>query len=469
MPLLPLPPESEASQHSPSPMLPCTCTVPLTWYRRRWKSATQKRPWPDRKSSKSDLAIQNLGRLNPSRENFQQTLKMLAENGHPELIPEEFAVAIQSESFALNKRDFMVGISTCGRSKLWQDACWLLNKMPEAKTKKDAFAYNAAISACEKGGQWQQALNLFEAMPKAKVAPDVISYNSTISACEKGGEWQKALKLFEVMPKAKVAPDVISYSAAISACEQGGEWQQALKLFEAMPKAKVAPHVISYNSTISACEKGDEWQKALELFEAMPKANVAPDVISYSAAISACKKGGEWQQALKLFDSMLRAKVAPTVISYTAAISACKKVGEWQQALKLFDSMPNAKLLPNIVTYNALLDCREIGRSQSIGGHIFQHGLLKILQGTSVFQDLKVDLHGHSEGAVRLTLQWWLSTTVAKRLEVSERLECIVVTGYGKSRQAWNRTSVQAAALDLLKGLKLDAQILRENLVTSKG
>ena len=127
-----------------------------------------------------------------------------------------------------------------------------------------------------------------------------------------------------------------------------------------------------------------------------------------------------------------------------------------------------AKLLPGIVTYNALLDCKEIGSSQSLGGHIFQQGLLKILQGTSVFQDLKVDLHDHSEGAARLTLQWWLSTTVAKRLEVSERLECIVVTGYGKSRQAWDRTNVQAAALDLLKGLKLDAQILRENLVTSK-
>ena len=127
--------------------------------------------------------------------------------------------------------------------------------------------------------------------------------------------------------------------------------------------------------------------------------------------------------------------------------------------------MPAAKLLPNIVTYNALLDCTEIGSSQSLGGHIFQHGLLKT--GSSVFQDLKVDLHDHSEGAARLTLRWWLSTTVAKRLECSDRLDCIVVSGYGKSRQAWDRTNVQAAALDLLKGLKLDAQILRENLVTS--
>ena len=110
--------------------------------------------------------------------------------------------------------------------------------------------------------------------------------------------------------------------------------------------------------------------------------------------------------------------------------------------------MPAAKLLPNIVTYNALLDCTEIGSSKSLGGHIFQHGLLKILQGSSVFHDLEVDLHDQSEGAARLTLQWWLSTTVAKHLEVSDRLDCIVVTGYGKSRQAWGTSDVRAAALD---------------------
>ena len=121
--------ESEApSTHAPSAMLRCTRTVPLTWYRRRWKSVAKKRPWPDRKSSNSELLIQNLGRLNLTRENFQETLKMLAEKGQPKLIIEAFAVAMQNKIFALNERDFTVGISTCGRSKLWQDACWLLKQ-----------------------------------------------------------------------------------------------------------------------------------------------------------------------------------------------------------------------------------------------------------------------------------------------------------------------------------------------------
>ena len=95
---------------------------------------------------------------------------------------------------------------------------------------------------------------------------------------------------------------------------------------------------------------------------------------------------------------------------------------------------------------------------------VFQHDLLPILKELEAFEPLFLDLHDHSEGTARLTLQWWLYTSVAKRLEVSDGLDCIVVTGYGKSRQAWSTSDVRAAALDLLKALKLDAQILPKNL-----
>ncbi|CAL1152244.1 unnamed protein product [Cladocopium goreaui] len=229
-----------------------------------------------------------------------------------------------------------------------------------------------------------------------------------------------------------------------------------------MLKGRVNPDIIVYNAAISACEKGGQWQQALNLFRAMPKAKAIPDSISYNAAISACEKGSQWQQALNLFEAVLRAKGTPTVISHNAAISACHRGHQWQQALLLFEAMPRSTVKPNRVTFCALLDCPGIS-TQNLGGQIFQHGLLPILQESAAFQDLKVDLHEHSEGAARLTLQWWLSTTVAKRLEVSHKLDCIVVTGYGKSREAWRTSDIQAAVLDLLKGLKIDARILREN------
>ena len=360
---------------------------------------------------------------------------------------------------------YTAAISACRKGGQWQQALGLFRAMLQEKVLPDVISYNAAISAGEKGGQWQQALGLFGAMLQARVSPDVISYNAAISACEKGGQWQQALDLFGAMLQANVLPRVISYSAAISACEKGGQWQQALGLFGAMIQARVSRDVISYNAAISACEKGGQWQQALDLFGAMPQAKVLPDAISYSSAISACEKGGQWQQALGLFGAMPQAKVQPTVFSYSAAITACKKCGQWQQTLGLFGAMLQAEVLANTTSYNALLDAVF---DKPHGQHFFESGL-----SAQVFPKLVkvrpdiIDLHDLSEGTAQLAVRWWLATVVVssfgKRLGTSEQYNCILVTGYGRSRKGWDTTDVQAAVLSMLRTMKLNARVLESN------
>ena len=260
----------------------------------------------------SQASLEKLTGLTLERSNFTNILRRLAEKW-PELILDAFeTVSIANKgSFQLREGDFTTGISHCGRSKLWQHACGLLDIMPRVHLRPSVIPFSATISACEKGGQWQQALGLFEAMQTSRVHPDTISYNASISACEKAGEWQKALKLFVKMQEEGVSRDVYSFSATVSACEKGGQWQQALSLFEAMFVGKVCPNVVSYSAAISACEKSGRWQEALDLFERMPCANISPNVVSHSAVIGACEKGGQWQQALRLFEAMPRAKVSP--------------------------------------------------------------------------------------------------------------------------------------------------------------
>ena len=43
-------------------------------------------------------------------------------------------------------------------------------------------------------------------------------------------------------------------------------------------------------------------------------------------------------------------------------------------------------------------------------------------------------------------------------------MHCIVVTGYGKSRHSWRSSDVQRAALEVLKNLELEAQVLPQSL-----
>lgn len=77
---------------------------------------------------------------------------------------------------------------------------------------------------------------------------------------------------------------------------------------------------------------------------------------------------------------------------------------------------------------------------------------------------LRLELHYHSEGAARLSLQWWLSTTLLQRLASSSEVTCKVVTGHGKSRQVWDRSDIQAAALETLRSLELKPWIVPQSL-----
>ena len=112
----------------------------------------------------------------------------LAQQKQTRWILQTFKLARLEQNLKLSQRDYTVGISLCGKAKLWQDACQLIEQMTETRVSPNVFSCSAAISACEKGGQWEQALVLFQAMPKAKISPNVISYSAAISACEKGGQ-----------------------------------------------------------------------------------------------------------------------------------------------------------------------------------------------------------------------------------------------------------------------------------------
>eukprot|EP00434_Breviolum_minutum_P044477 symbB.v1.2.039729.t2/scaffold6752.1/size15748/1 len=286
-------------------------------------------------------------------------------------------------------------------------------------------------------------------------------YASWISQSGKTGFWQDAFALLGIMKTQGVPHSVFTYTAAISACEKGGQWQSALALFQTMPEEKVVPNVMSYSAIISACEKGGQWQRALFVFQTMPEAKVVQNVVSYSAIISACEKGGQWQRALALFQTMPEAKVVPNVFCYGAVMNALARDDQWQQSLAMLSLMVDSQVEGNIVTYNALFDCPSI-RSSRLGTSLFQ-GLLPFLRDITVLEEPELDLHILSQGSTCLTLKWWLATTVQNMLLGKRSLTCRIVTGWGKTREAWGTSDLRATALEMLNNLGLQAKIDPKN------
>ena len=101
---------------------------------------------------------------------LQKALKSLAEEDSLILF-NTLEMLQRNEALVLDERHFTVGVSSCGRSELWQHACWLFEAMPKANILPDIISFTAAVSACEKAGEWQHALSYVEAMKAASIQP----------------------------------------------------------------------------------------------------------------------------------------------------------------------------------------------------------------------------------------------------------------------------------------------------------
>ena len=375
---------------------------------------------------------------------------------------------LKASSKVGNVVTYNAAIHACAKGGEWEQALDLFTKMLHAKVGRNVITFSSTIGACGNAGEWQKALNLFDLMIQSQIRSEVHTYNATISACEKGNQWVHALNLFQAMADSRIRRTVISYSATISSFEKSSQWERALNLFDQMFWA-VSQDVHSYSATISACEKGGQWQQALSLFNRMPKERVVQDACSYNATISACEKGRQWQGALSLFFAM-GGEIQPTLISYNTSISACQSSDHWQKALTLFERMVRDEVWPDKTTYNAILDswaisnhelleivrlnsklcgwkCSKIFRAmQLLVFHCFPFKKTASLRssnftrlGGRIFQKHPwgchedpefIDLHGLSEGAATLALRWWLANTVARELNGTTSLQCIIVTGF---------------------------------------
>jgi pentatricopeptide repeat protein len=293
--------------------------------------------------------------------------------------------------------------------------------------------WTSLLNELAKKKQARWALLVLDWMACNGAEPNIIHYNCVISACEKEGQWKKALALLdEVKEREGIEPDVRTYSAAISACEKGGQWEQALVLLDEVKEREgIDPNVLTYSAAISACAKGGQWEQALALLEeAKNREGIKPNEITYNAAISACAKGGQWEQALALLEEAKnREGIKPNEITYSAALDAVRDQPLMARAL-----------------YLEALDLRIYRPPSSRTTKLW-----------------KFDLHEHSEGAAITAARWWIETKVIPwhfGEGASAGVSLGLVTGYGKSRQAWKTGElsggdVKAAVTELLLDMEV--------------
>eukprot|EP00435_Cladocopium_sp_Y103_P070973 s418_g36.t1 len=291
-----------------------------------------------------------------SSRSLDDALTQLSQKNQGDRIVALMQSVAQLDGKHLDAQKYTIGISACGRAKLWQEAYSLYEDMPRAKVQLNIINLNALLSAYEKSNQWHLALHFFEAMAATGLrAPNRVSFNTMLTALSKAQRWRHAVQTFASLPIESIQPNVISFSAATTCCLQNSQWPKAVGFFDAMPSSHVVPNVISFNAAIGARGKSTEWPAAVRILEDMEEAAFQPTMVSYCSLLSAFERSEQWQLALVLFDSLPKSKLQPTVISFNAVLSACEKAGQWQVALVLHSQMQEQNVSPDIISYNALI------------------------------------------------------------------------------------------------------------------
>ena len=81
--------------------------------------------------------------------------------------------------------------------------------------KRDTGTYNALITSCAKSKRWEEALLLLKSMSEEGVRPDARTYAAAITACSSVGRWKEALLLFQEMPSQGVPCPSLHYTCNV--------------------------------------------------------------------------------------------------------------------------------------------------------------------------------------------------------------------------------------------------------------
>ena len=287
---------------------------------------------------------------------------------------------------------------------LWKEACVMLRRMQEGRTKPALSTYSIVIECClycnqaERAAQllvecnrqgvtptvqlcvqvtnglsrrlqWRKAMQIVDMMEGLKLPRTLGQYNSLLMAMSKSGESVQAKNLLQRLKRESIQPNTISYNSVIAACANPRNWKDALIVFDqCLREPGVPADIYTYTNAIRACAKGGKADRALALLQVAEDTQLPVDAYCYTAAIEACAKVKLWKKALQLLEKMELKGIAPSEVTYSVTITACGNGGNWQKALELLDLMTEKNMKINIITYNAaiaaLSKAAKTGRGQ---------------------------------------------------------------------------------------------------------
>jgi len=222
-------------------------------------------------------------------------------------------------------------ITAYGRTKQWQKAFLMLDRMAANKVQPDAISYNACLAPCDKtDASSTHATSLISRMCRDRIVPTLVTYNTLLAHIGVRCEWRTALGVMNTMNSSRVDPDVISFTSTINACEEVP--QEALEVFDTMKQRDIQPNSLTYTAVVKSLANRDQgWIKALDVLKEMQDNNVDGDLIFNNALLTVLPSEKAEQYLAHMPERDL--------ISYNAVLKTYYHAQEWEKSLRFFQWM----------------------------------------------------------------------------------------------------------------------------------
>ncbi|KAJ0742111.1 putative tetratricopeptide-like helical domain superfamily [Helianthus annuus] len=305
--------------------------------------------------------------------------------------------------------EFNVMIKAYGISKMYDEACRLVDSMDEHGVYPDECSYNSLVQMLASADIPQKAAFYLTKMQESGLVSDCVPYCAVISSFVKLGQLEMAVRLFEEMVRFGLKPDVVAYGVLINAYADVGNVEGALRYVNEMKETGLAMNGVICNSLIKLYKKVGCLKDAEEVYYMLQRLDAGPDVYSSNCMIDLYTERSMLKPAEEIFEKLRRNRNA-NEFSYAMMLCMYKKIGSFDEAFKIAKQMRELGLLTDLLSYNHVLGLYALDGRFNEAVTIFNEMIKSGVEPTDLtFKSLGVVLmkRGVSKKAVKnLEIMW---------------------------------------------------------------
>ncbi|XP_021728036.1 pentatricopeptide repeat-containing protein At1g30610, chloroplastic-like isoform X2 [Chenopodium quinoa] len=237
-------------------------------------------------------------------------------------------------------------LNGCVKSKQWEGAVWVLQKLEEIGQQPTSTTYGLAMEVMLACGKYDLVYEYFKEVQRFTV-PSALTYRVLVNTLWKEGKPDEAIAVVQDMEyQGQVGPASLYYDLARCLCSVG-RCEEALMQVDKICKVASKPLVVTFTGLIQACLSSGNIHDATYIFNYMQK-YCSPNTATCNIMLKAYLGYGMFDEAKEIFKKMIQSgqesrKIksgnVPDASTFNTMLEACIREERWDDFEYAYEQM----------------------------------------------------------------------------------------------------------------------------------